>query len=141
LNKAMMDVPDSMKGPGRGTAGGRVVVLAESGVVAGDLVALLSGRFSVERATSVPGAALALGRVGGSLVVVGEGAPSLTSALRELVERTLAVGDRVLMLGADARLYPPEWSGRVRHLPALPEPALILAALEGGSPPALEAES
>ncbi len=126
-------------GPDSGTLA-RVIIFAESGLLAGDLAAWLSSRFLVERATSVPGALRAFRRTACALIIVeGEGLDG-DSPLTELVWKALDVGCRILVLGADPRACPAEWTNRVIHLKALPHPGELFVALNGLSGKGREAE-
>lgn len=107
----------------------RIIIFAESGLLAGDLAAWLSGRFAVERATSIPGAGNAVDHGAQALILVGAEFQPLTKPLRALVDRCLEVGCGVIMLGGDATTCPDSWRGRVCLLAALPQPNEVFSAL------------
>jgi len=117
-------------GPDSGTLA-RVIIFAESGLLAGDLAAWLSSRFRVERATNVPGALRVFRRAACALIIVeGEGLDG-DSPLAELVWKALDTGCRTLVLGADPRACPVEWTNRVIHLKTVPHPGELFVALSG----------
>ena len=120
LNSAKSD-PDASR---------RIIIFAESGLLAGDLAAWLSGRFLVERVTSVPGAALALGQPAGALVLVEGGSLAGSSPLIDLVGQGLSAGCKVLVLGADPKLLPGDWDEKVTFFKAIPEPTELFSSLQ-----------
>ena len=109
----------------------RVIILAESGLLAGDLAAWLSSRSLVERVTSIPGAVLAFRRTACALIIVEGEELTGDSPLAEVVLKALDTGCRILVLGADRRACPAEWTNRVIHLKAVPHPSELFVALNG----------
>jgi len=123
-----------MTGSLKNTSHSRVIIFAESGLLAGDLAAWLSTLFCVERVTSYQGAAQAVSRPAGALVVVEGRECGTLLQLEKLVRQARRSGCLVLILGMDPETAPPEWAGQVTHLKALPDPNELMRAL-GNFPP------
>lgn len=124
----------AMTGSIKNTSHSRVIIFAESGLLAGDLAAWLSTRFCVERVTSYSGAEQAVSRPAGALVVVEGRECGTVQQLEELVRQAGLSGCPVLILGMDPDTAPPDWAGQVTHLKALPDPSELMRAL-GNLPP------
>lgn len=108
----------------------RIVIFAESGLLAGDLAALLSGLFRVERVTSVPGAFLSLDHHPRALIFVEGLGVSANSRHAKLVEQCLVQGVGVLLLGGKALACPRSWASKVTFLKSMPHPTDLLRALK-----------
>lgn len=108
----------------------RIIIFAESGLLAGDLAAWLSGRFAVDRVTSTPGANNSVDRGARALILLNSESQPLARPVLDLVENCLAVGCAVIMLGVDPDTCPVAWDRRVCLLPALPEPVEVFSALD-----------
>lgn len=118
----------------------RIVIYAESGLLAGDLTALLSGLFRVERVTSVPGAILALDQHPTAMILVEGSSLTQDSKLIKLVEQCFRRGVKVLLLGVKPLVCPEPWAAKATFLAAMPKPADLLIALKTPSPKEFKAE-
>lgn len=121
--------------------GARVVVYAESGLLAGDLAAWLSGSFRVERTTSLAGTRLALSQGAAALIIIGAEVITAGGGISQLVEQGEGAGCRLILLGAEPGDCPAAWREKAVFLGALPEPAQVIAALQDLPPMAAQAES
>ena len=113
----------------------RVTIFAESGPLAGDLAACLSGRFDIDRVTSPRGALRSLARGCQALIILRGVQEDFGPAGIDLVEQ--AVGDhcRVLILGSGGLGLESNLDTEVIYLPPLPSPQVLfetLSALETG---------
>jgi hypothetical protein len=118
----------------------RVIIFSESGPLGGDLTACLSGRFLVERVTSLSGVGLALGQPAGALLVVPDRRSRLDSQANALLRQAVDGGCRVLLLGCDRPQLDEDLKGRVVVLPQFPSPTQLFEGLSGLGPAEKEAE-
>lgn len=116
---------------------GRVIIYSESGPLAGDLGACLSGRFCVERVTSLVAAGKALERPVAALLVVPSRRGRMGSECLPLIRHAVDRSCRVILLGD----IPPQMDEGLRKkmvvLPEIPSPAVLfegLADLPGPGP-------
>jgi hypothetical protein len=107
----------------------RIVIFAECGLLAGDLTAMLSGRFSVTRATSISGARQALATRPEALIIVEGMDLARNQKLLDLVEASRAESCRVLLLGAQPGSCPSHWTDTVIFLQSMPQPVELFQAL------------
>lgn len=112
----------------------RVIIFAESGLLAGDLAAWLSGRFIVERVTSIPGALVALGQPASAVIIVEGASLKKTAPLDQMVQEAKRSASRVLVLGWSPGQSSNSWSPEVIHLPAVPDPGDLFKALTAEPP-------
>ena len=109
----------------------RVIIFSESGPLAGDLGACLSGRFAVERVTSLSGAGNALDRPAAALLVVPGRRDRVGSECIPLFRRAVESGCRVLLLGGFQSELDEDLKGKIVALPPFPSPALLFEGLSG----------
>ena len=109
----------------------RVIIFSESGPLAGDLGACLSGRFAVERVTSLSGAGNALDRPAAALLVVPGRRDSVGSECIPLFRQAVESGCRVLLLGGFQSELDEDLKGKIVALPPFPSPALLFEGLSG----------
>ncbi len=109
---------------------GRIIVFAESGLLAGDLAAWLSARFLVERVTSLPGARIALQKGAGALIILDNSAFLDSAGFQELVEAGRQSRCRILLMGIDPSSCPDSWRDQVFFMDPVPAPAQVIAALK-----------
>lgn len=119
----------------------RVIIYAESGLLAGDLAALLSAKFQVKRATTLGAAAQALRDRAHALILVDGRELTRSEALKSLAGTAVVAGVMVLVLGGDPSLLSSELAGQLTFLPTLPGPGVIMAALDKETPLVNRAES
>ena len=139
----MANLGPNTAGSGRDHPAGkkRVILFAESGLLAGDLAAWLSGAFLVERVTSIPGALLALGQPAAALIIVEGESFGTTGPADELVQRAAKSGNRAIILGMEPSSAPASWDGLAIHLSALPAPGDLFNALANLPPMAGRAKA
>lgn len=118
----------------------RIIIFSESGPLGGDLTACLSGRYTVERVTSLSGVGLALGRPAGALLVVPDRRSRLDAQSNALLRKAVDNGCRVLLLGCDRPQLDDDLKGRVVVLPQFPSPAQLFEVLSGLGPAEKKAE-
>ena len=106
-----------------------ITIFAESGPLAGDLAACLSGRFDVERVTSLQDASYSLAHGCQAMLILRGAQDELGSARIDLIKQ--AVGDRcrVLILGSGGLDLETDLDAKVIHLPPLPSPQLLFETL------------
>ena len=109
----------------------RVIIFSESGPLAGDLGACLSGRFAVERVTSLSGAGDALDRPSVALLIVPGRRDRVGPECTSLFRRALDSGCRVLLLGGVHPELDKDLKEKIIELPPLPSPALLFERLSG----------
>jgi len=80
-----------------------IVIYAQSGILAGDLAALLSGQNTVDRITSLPGIIKSINSQTDLLLLVSGGPPARKPDLLLVLMAAKQVGCKVIMLG--------DWSG------------------------------
>jgi hypothetical protein len=121
----------------------RIIIIAESGLLAGDLAAWLSAKYFVERVTGQARLHEALKSELAALIFVQENTlqPSeeCLEVLESVVHESRSPAIRILLVGIDPDLVAPFWRGRVTCLPAVPGPQQILAALN--NPPLMAGEA
>ncbi len=112
-----------------------IVIYAQSGILAGDLAALLSGHHTVDRQTSLPGVLKSLNFKTDVLLLVSgetvERLPDPTPVLAAAIEACC----RVIMLGS----WPGLWrefvsknkSGFIVNLTEIPSPAVLFRLIGG----------
>ena len=118
----------------------RVIIFSESGPLGGDLAACLSGRFAVERVTSLAGMGLALEEPAAALLVVPDGRSRLNDHSRDLLRQAVGAGCRVLVLGCARPDFEGDLADRITVLPQFPSPAELFEGLEGLGGAAREAQ-
>ena len=118
----------------------RIIIFSESGPLGGDLTACLSGRFSVERVTSLSGVGLALDRPAAALLVVPDHRSRIDVQSNALLRQAVAGGCRVLLLGCEKPDLDEDLKGRVVVLPQFPSPAQLFEGLDGLTPAEKQAE-
>ncbi len=107
----------------------RVIIFSESGPLAGDLGACLSGRFAVERVTSLSGAGNALDRPSAALLVVPGRRDLVGAECIPLFRRAVDSGCRVLLLGGIQAELDEDLKEKIVELPPFPSPALLFEGL------------
>jgi len=107
----------------------RVIIFSESGPLAGDLGACLSGRFAVERVTSLSGAGNALDRPAAALLIVPGRRDRVGSECIPLFRRAVDIGCRVLLLGGIQAELDENLKEKIVELPPFPSPALLFDGL------------
>jgi hypothetical protein len=120
----------------------RIIIFAESGLLAGDLAAWLSAKYLVQRVTGQERLHQVLKSEVAALIFVQENTPQPSEECLEVLELVVHESrspvNRILLVGIDPALVPPFWRGRVTCLPAVPGPQQILAALN--NPPLMAGE-
>lgn len=111
-----------------------VTILAESGPLAGDLAACLSGRFDIERVTSPQSALRSLVRGCRALLILGGAQAECEPARIDLVKRAIGARCRVLILGSGGLGLDQDLDAKVIHLPPLPSPDELFRTLAGLEP-------
>jgi len=109
----------------------RVIIFSESGPLAGDLGACLSGRFAVERVTSLSGAGNALDRPSAALLIVPGRRDRVGPECISLFRRAVDSGCRVLLLGDVHPELDEDLKEKIIELPPFPSPALLFEGLSG----------
>lgn len=115
------------------TGGGfsRVIIFSESGPLAGDLGACLSGRFAVERVSNLTAAEKALDRPAGALFIVPSRRDPVGPEFNPLFRRAADLGCRIFLLGnLDADLDE-TLKDKITVLPPYPSPTLLFEGLSG----------
>ncbi len=109
----------------------RITIFAESGPLAGDLAACLSGRFDIDRVTSLQGALKSLALGCQAMLILRGVQEEFGPARVDLVKQ--AVGDecRVLILGSGGLGLESDLEAKVIHLPPLPSPQILFETLSG----------
>ena len=107
----------------------RVIIFSESGPLAGDLGACLSGRFAVERVTSLSGAGSALDRPAAAILIVPGRRDRVGAECIPLFRRAVDIGCRVLLLGGIQAELDEDLKGKIVELPPFPSPALLFEGL------------
>ncbi len=108
-----------------------ITIFAESGPLAGDLAACLSGRFVIDRVTSLQGALKSLAHGCRALIILGNTQAEFGPAGVDLVEQAVSGHCRVLVLGSGGLGLESELDTKVVHLPPLPSPQILFDALSG----------
>jgi hypothetical protein len=109
----------------------RVVIFSESGPLAGDLGACLSGRFSVERVTSLTGAQRAMRTPSDALLIVPGRRDRVDPECYPLFRQAVAGGCRVLLLGFNQPEFDDDLLEKIVVLPQFPSPAALFEGLSG----------
>ena len=107
----------------------RVIIFSESGPLAGDLGACLSGCFSVERVTSLAGARNALERPTAALLMVPARRDRVGIECIPLFRQAVACGCRVILLGGLPPGLDEELQEQVVAMPQFPSPSVLFAGL------------
>ena len=118
----------------------RVIIFSESGPLAGDLSAILAGRFDVERVTSLQGAVAALERPSTALLFVPGHRDGVRPECFPLFRQAVENGCRVLLLGCVRPGLEEDLQGRVEVMPHFPSPEELFQGLRGASGTALAGE-
>lgn len=118
-----------------------VTIFAESGPLAGDVAACLSGRFRIERATDRSAVARSLAQGCRALLIMGWSQTDIGTMETALIRQALAAGCRVLVLGAGGLHLGQELDVAIVQLPALPSPQQLLDNLSGLEPGSMTAFS
>ncbi len=112
----------------------RIIIFAESGLLAGDLAAWLSAKFLVQRVSGEARLHQALLDPVAALIIVQENTPQPSEECIQIIDSVIleprSPALRVVLVGMDPALVPPIWRDRVTCLPAVPGPQQILAALQ-----------
>ncbi len=106
-----------------------VAIFAESGPLAGDLAACLSGRFRVDRVTSLQGALKSVGSGCRALLILRGTQDEFGPACTDLVKQAVADSCRVLILGSGGLGLESELGAKVVCLPPLPSPQILFENL------------
>jgi len=112
----------------------RVTIFAESGPLAGDVAACLSGHFQIERVTGRAMALRSLHDGCQAMLLMGWVRDELGPADADLIKQALGVKCRVLVLGTGGLGLGPELDNSVIHLPSLPSPQVLFENLNGLEP-------
>ena len=107
----------------------RIIIFSESGPLAGDLGACLSGRFAVERVTSLAAAVSALDRPSDALLVVPARSDRGGAECIPLFQRAVESDCRVLLVGGINFEFDEDLKGKIVELPPFPSPALLFEGL------------
>lgn len=110
----------------------RLVIYSDSGPLAGDLGACLSGRFLVQRVTSLSAANLAIDRHSAALLVVSGRSTTLGPELIPLYRRAVKHHCRILLLGCDQSGLDHDLQEKIKVLPQFPSPELLFSSLLNG---------
>ena len=117
------------------TAGGKVprlIIYSDSGPLAGDLGACLSGRFLIQRVTSLSAATLAIDQHSAALLVVPGRRTTLGPELIPLYRRAVKHHCRVLLLGCDQSGLDQDLQEKIQVLPQFPSPEILFNSLLNG---------
>ncbi|MDX2475054.1 MAG: hypothetical protein QNL91_15270 [Candidatus Krumholzibacteria bacterium] len=106
-----------------------VAIFAESGPLAGDLAACLSGRFRVDRVTSLQGALKSISSGCRALLILRGTQDEFGPACTDLVKQAVADSCRVLILGSGGLGLESELGAKVVCLPPLPSPQILFENL------------
>ncbi len=106
-----------------------VAIFAESGPLAGDLAACLSGRFCIDRVTSLQGALKSIGSGCRALLILRGTQDEFGPACTDLVKQAVADSCRVLILGSGGLGLESELGAKVVCLPPLPSPQILFENL------------
>ena len=106
-----------------------VAIFAESGPLAGDLAACLSGRFRIDRVTSLQGALKSIGGGCRALLILRGTQDEFGPACTDLVKQAVADSCRVLILGSGGLGLESELGAKVVCLPPLPSPQILFENL------------
>ncbi len=108
-----------------------VTIFSKSGPLAGDLAACLSGRFRIDRATSLQGALKSIAVGCQALMILKAADEYWGPACTDLVKQALSDKCRVLILGSGGLGLESDLDSRVIYLPPLPSPQILFANLAG----------
>lgn len=112
----------------------QITIYAESGPLAGDLAACLSGRFDIERVTSPKAALVSLARGCQAILILKGAQEELGPARLDLVKQALSDQCRVVILGSGGLGLESDLNQQVVQLPPLPSPQLLFETLAGLEP-------
>ena len=118
----------------------RVIIFSQSGPAAGDLGACLSGRFAVERVTSLAAAGNALDHPAGALLIVPSRRDPVGPEFNLLFRRAVDGGCRIFLLGNLDSDFDEDLKDKIMVLPPYPSPALLFEGLSGLLPARKAAE-
>ena len=107
----------------------RLIIFSDSGPLAGDLGACLSGRFHVQRVTSLSAADLALDQRSEALLVVPGRKATLGPEFIPLFRRAVEKNCRVLLLGCVQPELDEDLQEKIQVLPQFPNPDLLFSSL------------
>ena len=110
----------------------RVIIFSDSGPLAGDLGACLSGRFLVQRVTSLSAADLALNDHSEALLVVPGREATVGPEFIPLFRRAVKRNCRVLLLGCVQPDLDEDLREKIQVLPQFPSPDLLFSSLLNG---------
>ena len=109
----------------------RVIIFSESGPLAGDLGAYLSGRFAVERVSNLTAADRALDRPAGALFIIPSRRDPVGVEFNPVFRRAVEGGCRIFMLGNLDSELDENLKDKITVLPPYPSPALLFEGLSG----------
>ncbi len=112
----------------------RITIFAESGPLAGDLAACLSGRFKIERVTSPQGALISLASGCQAMLILRDAQEEFEPARVEVIKKAVTSRCRVLLLGPGGLGLEQDLDAQVIHLPPLPSLPELFATLSGLGP-------
>ena len=118
----------------------RVIIFSDSGPLAGDLGACLSGRFLVHRVTSLSAASLALNHHPEALLVVPGTKTTLGPEFIPLYKRAIKRNCRVLLLGCAQPGLDGDLQEKIQVLPQFPSPDILFSNLLSGKVQPLKAK-
>lgn len=107
----------------------RLIIFSDSGPLAGDLGACLSGRFLVQRVTSLSAAGLALDQRSEALLVVPGRQTILGPEFTPLFRRAVKRNCRVFLLGCEQPDLDEDLQEKIQVLPQFPSPDLLFSSL------------
>ena len=110
----------------------RLIIYSESGPLAGDLGACLSGRFFVQRVTSLSAANLAIDQHSTALLVVPGRRAMLGPEFIPLYRRAVKHHCRILLLGCDQSGLDEDLQEKIQVLPQFPSPEFLFSSLLNG---------
>ena len=119
----------------------RLIIFSDSGPLAGDLGACLSGRFLVQRVTSLSAAGLALDHQSEALLVVPGSQTSLGPEFIPLFRQAIKRNCRVLLLGCTQPELDEDLQEKIQVLPQFPSPDLLFSSLLIGKAKPLKAKT
>ena len=108
-----------------------ITIYADSGPLAGDLAACLSGHFEINQVNSPKGALLALSRGCQALLILQGAQGELGVVHSDLVKQAIAERCRVVVLGSGGLGLGSDLNQKIVQLPHLPSPQLLFDALAG----------
>ena len=109
----------------------RVIIFSESGPLAGDLGACLSGRFAVERVSNLTAAARAFDCPVGALFIVPSRRDPVGPEFNPLFRRAVEGGCRIFLLGNLDSDLDENLKDKITVLPPYPSPTLLFEGLSG----------